>query len=35
MAKAGDKFGFIPVVLKLPDEIGMTTDGTKEINRYF
>lgn len=35
MAKAGDKFGFIPVSTKLPDEIGMTQDGTKEITDIF
>ncbi|GHU94892.1 site-specific DNA-methyltransferase [Clostridia bacterium] len=35
MAKAGDKFGYIPVSTKLPDEIGMTQDGTKEITEMF
>jgi adenine-specific DNA-methyltransferase len=35
MAKAGDKFGFIPVSTKLPDDIGMTQDGTKEITEMF
>ena len=35
MAKAGDKFGFIPVSTKLPDDIGMTQDGTKEIIDLF
>lgn len=35
MAKAGDKFGFIPVSTKLPDNIGMTQEGTKEISELF
>ena len=35
MAKAGDKFGYIPVSTKLPDDIGMTQDGTKEITTLF
>lgn len=35
MAKAGDKFGFIPVSTKLPEDIGMTQDGTKEITNLF
>ena len=35
MEKAGDKFGYIPVSTKLPDEIGMTQDGTKEITSIF
>ncbi len=35
MAKAGDSFGFIPVSTKLPDSIGMTQDGTKEISEIF
>ncbi len=35
MKKAGEKFGFIPVSTKLPDEIGMTQDGTKEITELF
>jgi adenine-specific DNA-methyltransferase len=35
MAKAGDKFGYIPVSTKLSDEIGMTQDGTKEITEMF
>ena len=35
MAKAGDGFGFIPVSTKLPDNIGMTQDGTKEITALF
>lgn len=29
--KAGDKYGKIPVSTKLPDNIGMSQDGTKEI----
>ena len=35
MEKAGDKFGFIPVSTKLPDNIGMTQEGTKEISDLF
>lgn len=35
MAKAGDKFGFIPVSTNLPNNIGMTQDGTKEITDIF
>ena len=35
MVKAGDKFGYIPVSTKLPDDIGMTQDGTKEITTLF
>lgn len=35
MEKAGDKFGFIPVSTKLPEDIGMTQDGTKEITEMF
>ena len=35
MEKAGDGFGFIPVSTKLPDNIGMTQDGTKEITALF
>lgn len=35
MAKAGDKFGYIPVSTKLPDDIGMTKEGTKEITDLF
>lgn len=35
MAKAGDKFGFIPVSTNLPNDIGMTQDGTKEIIDIF
>ncbi len=33
--KAGDKFGFIPVSTKLPENLGMTQDGTKEITELF
>lgn len=35
VAKAGDKFGFIPVSTNLPNNIGMTQDGTKEITDIF
>ncbi len=35
MAKSGDKFGYIPVSTKLPDDIGMTKEGTKEITDLF
>ncbi|MCL2071087.1 MAG: site-specific DNA-methyltransferase [Oscillospiraceae bacterium] len=35
MAKAGDKFGYIPVSTNLPNDIGMTQDGTKEITDIF
>ncbi len=35
MKKAGDRFGFIAVSTKLPDDIGMTQDGTKDINSLF
>ena len=35
MAKAGDNFGRIPVSTKLPEEIGMSQDGTKEITDVF
>ena len=31
MKKAGDKFGKVAVSTKLPDDIGMSQDGTKEI----
>lgn len=31
--KAGEKFGQISVSTKLPDDIGMSQDGTKEINQ--
>lgn len=33
--KAGDMFGLMPVSTKLPDNIGMSLDGTKEINLIF
>lgn len=35
MEKAGDNFGRIAVSTKLPDEIGMSQDGTKEITNLF
>jgi len=35
MAKAGDRFGFIPVSTNLPNDIGMTQDGTKDIDWLF
>ena len=35
MKKAGDKFGFIPMSTNLPDDIGMTKEGTKEITDLF
>ncbi|MDL2319661.1 site-specific DNA-methyltransferase [Alistipes sp. OttesenSCG-928-B03] len=35
MEKGGDRFGLIPVSTKLPDNIGMTQDGTKEITELF
>ena len=35
MSKAGDKFGFIPASTNLPDVVGMTQDGTKEITTLF
>lgn len=35
MAKAGDDFGKIAVSTKLPDDIGMSQDGTKEIKELF
>ena len=35
MAKAGEKFGFMPVSTNLPHEIGMTQDGTKELTELF
>lgn len=34
-AKAGDKFGFIPVSTNLPSDIGMTQDGTKDFTDLF
>ena len=33
MEKAGDKFGRVAVTTKLPDDIGMSQDGTKEITK--
>ncbi len=33
--KSGERFGFIPVSTKLPEDIGMTQDGTKEITAVF
>jgi len=33
--KAGDKFGQISVTTKLPDKIGMSQDGTKEVTSLF
>lgn len=35
MDKAGDSFGKIAVSTKLPDDIGMSQDGTKEISNIF
>ena len=35
MEKAGNRFGYIPASTKVPDEIGMTQDGTKEITEMF
>lgn len=35
MRKAGDNFGKIAVSTKLPDDIGMSQDGTKEITNLF
>lgn len=35
MEKAGDKFGYIPASTNLPDIVGMTQDGTKEIVSLF
>ena len=35
MKKVGDRFGFIAVSTKLPDNIGMTQDGTKQIAELF
>ena len=33
--KAGDLFGLMPLSTKLPDDIGMSLDGTKEITNIF
>ena len=35
MKKAGDNFGKIAVSTKLPDDVGMSQDGTKEITNLF
>ena len=35
MQKAGDSFGRVAVSTKLPEEIGMSQDGTKEITDIF
>lgn len=35
MEKAGDSFGMMPASTKLPDDIGMSLDGTKEITSLF
>ena len=35
MKKAGETFGLIPASTKLPDDIGMSLDGTKEITTLF
>lgn len=35
MKKAGEMFGLMPVSTKLPDNIGMSLDGTKEITNIF
>jgi len=35
MEKAGDKFGFIPVSTHFPSDIGMTQDGTKDMDVLF
>lgn len=35
MKKAGEMFGMMPVSTKLPDDIGMSLDGTKEITELF
>ena len=35
MDKAGEMFGYIAVSTKLPDEIGMTQDGTKDLDALF
>ncbi len=34
-AKAGERFGYIPVSTNLPNDIGMTRDGTKDIDSLF
>lgn len=35
MKKAGESFGMMPASTKLPDDIGMSLDGTKEITNLF
>ena len=35
MDKAGDMFGMIAASTKLPDDIGMSLDGTKEVSEIF
>ena len=35
MEKAGDSFGLMPATTKLPDDVGMSLDGTKEITSLF
>ena len=35
MTKAGDFYGMMPASTKLPDDIGMSLDGTKEITELF
>ena len=35
MEKAGDRFGFIPVSTNLPNDVGMTQDGTKDFDILF
>jgi len=34
-AKSGEKFGFVPVSTNLPKDVGMTQDGTKDIDELF
>jgi adenine-specific DNA-methyltransferase len=33
--RAGDMFGFVPMSTNLPKEVGMTQDGTKDIDELF
>ena len=35
MSKAGDAYGLMPMSTKLPDNIGMSLDGTREITELF
>ena len=35
MQKAGDSFGMMPASTKLPDDVGMSLDGTKEITALY